>query len=63
MIIFKWIKRQLDKIPGSPGLIRSGKWYVRYPEGGRSIGMTHDVAKDYKEIFGGKVWHINDKED
>lgn len=34
-----------------------GRWYVRYPEGQRSIGMTLSVARTYRRLFGGKVHH------
>lgn len=32
-----------------------GKFYVRYPDGKRSILMYYKTAKDYAEIFGGEL--------
>lgn len=34
-----------------------GKWYVRYPEGFRSIGMKWSVARTYRKLFGGTLHH------
>lgn len=34
-----------------------GRWYVRYPEGFRSVGMKLYVARSYARIFGGKLFH------
>lgn len=59
--MLRWIKRQLDKIPSSPGLIRSGKWYIIYNDGQRSSKLTYDIARQYADHFGGKVYHITDK--
>ena len=56
--MFKWIKRQLDKLPTSPGLIQPGKWYVIYDDGKRSQNMTYDVCRDYAKMFGGKVHYL-----
>lgn len=53
--MIKWIRKQLDKIPSSPGLILSGQWRVVYSDGHVSRKMTYDVAKDYAKIFGGYV--------
>lgn len=63
MGFWKWLKKQCDKVPSSPGLLRSGPWYVRYTDGNRTHGMTYDTAKDYAKRFGGKVWHNFDGED
>ena len=32
-----------------------GKFYVKYPDGQRSINMYYKTAKDYASIFGGEV--------
>lgn len=61
MRLLNWIKKQIDKIPNSPGLLKSGNWYVLYNDGNKSKNMTYDVCKDYAEMFGGKVYHITDK--
>jgi len=58
MKIVKWLKRQLDKWPTSPGLIQPGNWYVIYDDGKKSQNMTYDVCRDYAKIFGGKVHHL-----
>ncbi len=55
--MFKWIKRQLDKWPSSPGFIQSGNWYVLYDDGKKSQNMTYDVCRDYAKIFGGEVYY------
>jgi len=34
-----------------------GHWYVRYPEGYRTIGMRLSAARTYRHIFGGRVYH------
>lgn len=34
-----------------------GRWYVRYPEGDRTIGMRLLVARTYRKLFGGRVYH------
>lgn len=67
--MFTWIKRQLDKLPTSPGLVMPGKWYVRYTDpsngpcqGKRSDNVTYDVATNNAKIFGGKVYHVDDQE-
>jgi len=39
-----------------------GRWYVRYHDGTRSTTMHYTTARDYADIFGGKVIHVNDKE-
>lgn len=61
--MLKWIRKEIDKIPVSNGLIQRGNWYVRYNDGKRSALMTYDVCCDYAEIFGGKVYHKTDKEE
>lgn len=44
--------------PVSPGLLKTGNWYVRYSsDNRRSKWMTYDAARDYAEIFGGQVYH------
>lgn len=63
MNLLKHIKRLLDKLPASPGLIKPGKWYVTYPDGQRYVSMTYDVCQDYAKIFGGTVSHIEDEKD
>lgn len=30
-------------------------WYVRYPDGVRSVEMSHDVAGGYRDVFGGTL--------
>lgn len=55
--VWRWVVKQYDKLESSPGLIRSGQWYVRYNDGTRTHRMTYDVCKDYADIFGGKVVH------
>ena len=57
--MWKFIKRQLDKLPSSPGLIQSGKWYVRYEDGERTSLMTYDVCQNLKEIYGGTIHHVD----
>lgn len=56
--MYKWVKRQLDKLPSSPGLIQPGNWYVHYDDGEKSQKMTYDVCRDYAKIFGGTVHHV-----
>lgn len=41
---------------GSPVSYRH-RWYVRYPDGHRSVGMKYSVARSYRAIFGGAVFH------
>ena len=57
--MIKWLKRQLDKLPSSPGLIQPGKWYVRYPDEQKTHNMTYDVCKNLKEIYGGSIHHVD----
>lgn len=54
MIIVRWLLRQWDKVAISPGLIRSGKWRVKYSDGYSRL-MTYDICKDYAEMFNGEV--------
>ena len=37
-----------------------GKFYVVYPDGQRSSKMDYRTAKEYQQIFGGKVYHISE---
>lgn len=56
------VKRWLDKGKESPGLIKSGNWYCRYPDGTRTHNMTFDVVSELREIFGGVVYHVTDND-
>ncbi len=60
--VWLWLRKQYDKLEQSNGLLKKGKWYVRYPDGKRTSAMTYDAAKSYRERFGGKVWHLTDTE-
>ena len=35
-----------------------GKFFVKYPDGNRSIKMFYKNAKTYSELFKGEIWHI-----
>lgn len=37
-----------------------GKFYVRYPDGLRGCRMTLPVAKDYAQLFNGKICRESD---
>lgn len=56
--MIRFLRRQLDKLPKSPGIVRSGQWRVQYDSGEWTIRMTYDVARDYANIFGGAVHWI-----
>jgi len=56
--VIRAIRKLLDKLPTSPGLIRAGQWRVLYHDGNWSVRMTYDIAKDYAGMFGGTVRHI-----
>lgn len=58
MNVIHFIRRQLDKLATSPGMLRIGKWRVRYYDGNWSRPMTYDVCKDYAVMHGGTVHHI-----
>jgi len=63
--LIKWLKRQWDKFHHCGNDIAQwgqGRWHVRYHDGNRSTTMHYSTACDYGDIFGGKVIHINDKE-
>ena len=62
--MIKWLKRQLDKFHSGNQLTQwgSGRWYVRYPDGQRSKTMYYRTACNYADIFGGKVFHVEDQE-
>lgn len=64
-----WFAREarhfLDRFQRSTGgLVATeaarGKWLVLYTDGGRTIPMAHDTAKDYAVMFGGEVIHVDD---
>jgi hypothetical protein len=61
MKLWKWIRRQLDKWPESPGLIRPGNWHVVYPDGQKTYRMTYDVCKSQRARFGGEIKHRDDE--
>ena len=61
--MFKFIARQISKLRIGNRESRDynhcyGKWRVIYPDGFISEAMCYDVAKDYREIFGGKIEYI-----
>ena len=33
-------------------------FFVKYPDGNRSIKMFYKNAKTYSELFKGEIWHI-----
>ncbi len=39
--------------------ISQGRFCVRYPDGKRSTRFYYRTAKDYAELFGGKVIHLS----
>jgi hypothetical protein len=57
----RWLRRQWHKIPGGTRLRyiseEQGHWRVLYPDGNRTTRMFYREAKNYAEIFGGKVIH------
>lgn len=54
--MFKFIIKQLDKIPDSSGLLKGGVWRVHYADIDEySLKMTYDAAQSYASIFDGKV--------
>lgn len=63
--MIKWLKKQLDKLHHCGNDLAqwgAGRWYVRYPDGKRSVAMHYGTAKNYADIFGGKVFHVEDQE-
>jgi hypothetical protein len=57
------IARWTDKFRSGNELTQwgQGKWYVRYPGGKCSCTMYYRAAQNYREIFGGQVFHVDDK--
>ena len=63
MKLFQKIKIWLDKPKGSKHELMcfkeiEGKFYVVYPDNKRSQKMDYYCARNYAEIFKGKVHHI-----
>lgn len=56
--MIRFLRRQLDKLAGSPGLLMSGQWRVQYADGLWTRRMTYDAACEYAEMFGGQVHWI-----
>lgn len=60
----KFIKRLVDSIPSRDGMIGnqalSGRWVVVYRDGARSQRMFRRTARDYAQMFGGRVFHVSD---
>jgi hypothetical protein len=59
-ILIKFILRQASKLRCGDGESRDynrmyGKWIVLYPDGLKSERMCFDVAKGYRNIFGGTI--------
>ena len=57
---FEFILRQASKIRCGNGESRDynrmyGRWRVIYPDGLKSERMCFDVAKGYRNIFGGTI--------
>lgn len=52
------VVRQMDKIPSDGALFRpGGQWRVVYPSGKRTVPLYYNTAKDYAELFHGRVVH------
>ena len=60
MSIIKWFIKQYHKLDTSPGLIKRGRWRVRYPEGYCSVWFTYDCTVDYSKMFGGEIEYKGD---
>lgn len=63
--MIRWIRRQFDKLNGGNQFTQwgNGRWYVRYNDGNKSCSMHYITACNYADIFGGKVFHVDDKEE
>lgn len=61
----RWLQRIYDRwLRRYPTreILCGGPFYVRYPAGEKSVGMPYHQAKNYADAFGGRVWHINQRE-
>lgn len=54
----RFLRRWLDKLPTSDGLLNYGQWRVRYNTGKWTRKMTFDAATDYARAFGGVVYWV-----
>ena len=59
-IIFEYIEIWFHKKQYGTPLQETymGKFFVKYPDGNRSIKMFYKNAKTYSELFKGEIWHI-----
>lgn len=66
MTIFRWLLDGFLDIchflrPNSEGLVRAGDWYVRYPDGRRTRGLSLLSAYNVRRTAGGTMHWINRK--
>ena len=61
--MLKRFKIWVSKRKKDYGLMMDGEWYVRYPDGQRSMRMKYRNAQDYAAIFGGTIHTTLDPRD